>query len=151
MYICSMPPAHAQLEFFRADTSFSGPRPLAESRPSCGFPSPAEDYLENAIDLNRTLIQDKEATFYGRVRGNSMEDANIREGDVLVIDRSLQPQNNSIVLCVLHGEFAVRRLIKRNGSITLYPASLKYQPTPITPEMDFSVWGVVTYIIHKAQ
>ncbi len=143
--------AHAQLELFRADTSLRLPLPLAVSRLSCGFPSPAEDYLENFIDLNRTLIKDKEATFYGRVRGNSMEDANIHEGDVLVIDRSLQAQNNSIVLCALNGEFTVKRLIKRNGGITLYPANPKYQPIPITPEMDFSVWGVVTYIIHKAQ
>ncbi len=143
--------AHAQLELFRADTSLRLPLPLAVSRLSCGFPSPAEDYLENFIDLNRTLIKDKEATFYGRVRGNSMEDANIHEGDVLVIDRSLQAKNNSIVLCALNGEFTVKRLIKRNGGITLYPANPKYQPIPITPEMDFSVWGVVTYIIHKAQ
>lgn len=146
-----MHPAHAQLELLRADTTLNLPLPLAVSSLSCGFPSPAEDYLENFIDLNRTLIKDKEATFYGRVRGNSMEDANIHEGDILVIDRSLQAKSNNIVLCALNGEFTVKRLIKRSGSITLYPANPKYQPIPITPEMDFAVWGVVTYIIHKAQ
>lgn len=117
---------------------------------SCGFPSPAEDYIEQSLDLNKLLIKDKESTFFGRVKGNSMIDANILDGDVVVIDRSLDAKNNSIALCMLDGEFTVKRIIKRSGRIILHPANPQYRPIPITPEMNFHVWGVVTYIIHKA-
>lgn len=144
-------PRSQHLELFPAGHAPALALPLATFGISCGFPSPADDYMEQSLDLNQILIKDKEATFFGRVKGDSMEDANIRHGDVLVIDRSLEAQNNSIALCMLNGEFTVKRLALKNGSITLHPANPQYKPIPITPELEFSVWGVVTYVIHKAR
>jgi len=144
-------PTSKHFQLFQADLGTVLTLPVASYGISCGFPSPAEDYMEQSIDLNKTLITDKESTFFGRVKGDSMVDANIHEGDVLIIDRAKEAKNNTIALCMLNGEFTVKRIIKRNGSLTLYPANSKYQPIPITPDMDFAVWGVVTYVIHKAR
>lgn len=143
-------PVSQHLSLFHPDTATAMSLPVASYGVSCGFPSPAEDYMEQSIDLNKTLVTDKESTFFGRVKGDSMVDANIHDGDVLVIDRSMDAKNNTIALCMLNGEFTVKRIIKRNGCVTLYPANPQYKPIPITPDMDFAVWGVVTYIIHKA-
>lgn len=142
---------NCQIDLFRAD--FIAPLflPIATYGISCGFPSPAEDYMEQAIDLNQILIKDREATFFGRVKGNSMQDANISDGDVLVIDRALEAKNNDIVLGMLNGEFTVKRMEKRSGGITLLPANPQYKPIVITADMDFEVWGVVTYVIHKTR
>jgi DNA polymerase V len=117
---------------------------------SCGFPSPADDYFEQFIDLNDILIQDKTSTFFGRATGNSMEDANISTGDVLIIDRSLEAHNNSIALCILNGEFTVKRLLIEKNQVTLIPENKDYNPQVITDDMEFNIWGVVTYIIRKA-
>jgi len=138
------------IDLFRAEDGCELLLPIAALGISCGFPSPAEDYMEQSIDLNQILIKDKESTFFGRVKGDSMRDANIQEGDVLIIDRSLTAKNNTIALCMLNGEFTVKRILKRAGNITLVPANPGYKPILITPEMDFAVWGIVTYIIHKA-
>jgi DNA polymerase V len=125
------------------------PRPLVTL--SCGFPSPAQDYLEPALDLNELLIKHPAATFFGRVQGNSMSEAQIFEGDVLIIDRAINPRHNHIVLAVLQGEFTVKRLFKQGEKVALIPANPQFKPTTITADSDFSVWGVVTYIIHQAR
>ena len=127
------------------------PLPVATAGISCGFPSPAEDYMEQALDLNQLLVRDKEATFFGRVKGDSMKDAHIYEGDVLVIDRSLQAKNGDIVLAMLHGEFTVKRLSLSREGCSLLPENPLYQPIILTPDMDFSIWGVITYVIHKSR
>lgn len=139
------------IEIRAADSATELPLPFAIQGISCGFPSPAEDYMEQSIDLNKVLIKDKESTFFGRVKGNSMLDAHISDGDVLVIDRSLTAHNNSIALCMLNGEFTVKRIVKKAGKVFLHPANPSFRTIEVLPEMDFSVWGVVTYIIHKAR
>lgn len=124
--------------------------PLAE-RISAGFPSPAEEYLELAIDLNLELVKNPSSTFYGRVRGQSMRDAGIYEGDILVIDRSLTPVDGSKAVCYIDSEFTLKTLRVNAKGVWLMPANTDYEPIIITEENDFSVWGIVTYIIHKAR
>ena len=113
---------------------------LFSYRIPAGFPSPAEDFLEKRLDLNDYLIRNKPATFLVKVTGNSMEQAGIFEGDVLVVDRSVEPDD---------GEFTVKRISKKEEKLFLMPANDAYKPIEITEEMDFKVWGVVTYSLHK--
>lgn len=115
-----------------------------------GFPSPAEDYLSDSLDFNRDLIKHPEATFYGRVKGDSMEDAGICDGDIAVIDRSVEPQNGDIVVGYINNEFTIKRLDlshKEEGYIELCPANKKYHPIRIDEYDDFRVWGVVVWTI----
>lgn len=118
--------------------------------PVCaGFPNPATDFIEDNIDLNQLLIKHPAATFFIRVEGSSMNGAGIFSGDLLVVDRSIEPYNNSIVIAILDGEFTVKRLQKNNHSIVLVPENPDYRPIPVSKESDFAVWGVVTHVIHK--
>jgi DNA polymerase V len=123
--------------------------PMAGTGISAGFPSPAEEYMEAGIDLNLELIRNPDATFFGRVKGYSMKDAGISDGDVLVIDKSLEPRNGSIAVCFLDGEFTVKRILKENDAVFLLPANHDFKPVRITEENDFLVWGIVTYVIKK--
>jgi DNA polymerase V len=116
---------------------------------SAGFPSPANDYIENSIDLNRELIKNPEATFYGRVKGMSMKDAGIEEGDVLIVDKSITPADGMIAVCFIDGEFTLKRIRVGKKMITLLPANDQYKPVYVTEENDFSIWGIVTYVIKK--
>lgn len=118
-------------------------------RVSCGFPSPADDYVETALDLNELVIAHPAATFYVRVSGDSMMNAAICNGDIIVVDRAREPEHNSIVVAHLDGEFTVKRLSQRDGALYLVPENPLYQSIQITDTTDFSVWGVVTYCIHK--
>lgn len=123
--------------------------PLFNSPVSAGFPSPAEDYVELKLDLNEHLIQHPIATFFVKVSGNSMTGAGIKDGDLLVIDRALTAKNNDIVIGVINGEFTVKRIRTVKGVMFLVPENPNYKPIEITQEMDFQVWGVVSYVIHK--
>ncbi|MHB8595422.1 MAG: LexA family protein [Ktedonobacteraceae bacterium] len=114
-----------------------------------GFPSPADDYLEHDLDLNTLVIRHKESTFYIRVAGDSMEGAGIFEGDVLVVDRAEIPAHNSIVIAMLNGEFTVKRLYQKSDAVYLVPANPKYKAIRVTEAMQFQVWGVVTFCIHR--
>ena len=117
-----------------------------------GFPSPAEDYLHESLDFNRDMIKHPEATFYGRVHGDSMEDAGISEGDITVIDRSLEPEHGDTVVGYLNGEFTVKKLDlthKKDGCIELQPANKNYNPIRINSDDHFEVWGVVIWVIKK--
>lgn len=117
-----------------------------------GFPSPAEDYLHESLDFNRDLIRHPEATFYGRVDGDSMEDASICEGDIAVIDRSVDPQDGDVVVGYVNGEFTIKFLDlthKDEGYIELRPANKNYHPIRINENDDFEVWGVVVWTIKK--
>ncbi len=116
---------------------------------SAGFPSPADDYMEAGIDLNRELIRNPGATFFGRVKGFSMQDAGISDGDVLVIDKSLEPRNGAVAVCFLDGEFTVKRIRLEKGELFLVPENKEFQPIRITAGNDFMVWGIVTYVIKK--
>jgi DNA polymerase V len=115
-----------------------------------GFPSPAEDYLRNSLDFNRDLIKHPEATFYGRVDGDSMRDAGIDDGDIAVIDRSLEAADGDIIVAYVNEEFTIKRLDlkhKQEGYIELLPANKRYKPIRIDEGTDFEVWGVVVWTI----
>ena len=117
-----------------------------------GFPSPAADYLQESLDFNRDLIKHPEATFYGRVDGDSMIDAGICDGDIAVIDRSVEPMNGDVVVGYINGEFTIKFLDlthKKDGYIELRPANEKYQPIRINEFDEFEVWGVVVWTIKK--
>ncbi|HHH84583.1 MAG TPA: translesion error-prone DNA polymerase V autoproteolytic subunit [Firmicutes bacterium] len=116
---------------------------------SAGFPSPADDYTEGPLDLNEHLVRHPAATFFVRVQGESMVNAGIHSGDLLIVDRALEPGHRKIVLAVLDGEFTVKRLIERGGRLYLYPENPAYKPVEITEENRFEVWGVVTAVIHE--
>jgi len=122
--------------------------PLMNSAITAGFPSPADDHLDLPVDLNEYLVKHPAATFYVRVQGDSMDDAGIHQGDLLIVDRAESYGMGSIVLAVLDGEFTVKKLMKKNESLYLLSSNRAYQPIKIEAESDFKVWGVVTYIIH---
>ena len=138
-----------ELEFYSAETTTELKIPLFESGVSAGFPSPADDYLDLPIDLNEFLIKHPAATFYVRVKGNSMEGAGIRNGDLLIVDRAEEPRNKSIVLGVINGEFTVKRIKKKGSDLYLMPDNPEFKPIKIDDNMNFQVWGVVTYVVHK--
>ncbi|RDY57880.1 LexA family protein [Flagellimonas nanhaiensis] len=120
---------------------------LSNNSVSAGFPSPAEDFKQKRISLDRTLIRNKEATFYARVSGQSMVGAGLDDGDLLVIDRSLEGEHGKIAVCFLDGEFTVKRLHIEKGKITLMPENEKYRPIPVSKDSDLLIWGIVTYVI----
>ncbi len=121
---------------------------LFEAEVSAGFPSPAADYEEDKLDLNRYLIKNPAATFFVRVTGYSMMGAGIYSGDLLVVDRSLEPRDKSVVIAVIDGELTVKRIRIGNKKITLEPENENYSVQQITEDTDFQVWGVVTNVIH---
>lgn len=114
---------------------------------SAGFPSPAEDHLDNSIDLNKEFIKNKNATYFGRVNGDSMEGAGIHHGDLLIIDKSIEPTSNRIAVCFIDGEFTVKRLKIEKDVIWLMAENPKYQPIKATKENDFIIWGIVKHVI----
>ena len=116
---------------------------------SAGFPSPAEDFSELSISLDKHLIQNPSATFMAYANGISMVDAGIHHGDILIIDRSLNARDGDIIIAVLHGEFTVKQLSIINNTFFLLPKNPKYSPIKISDDMDFEVWGIVTYSIRK--
>lgn len=145
--------------------------PMMESGVHAGFPSPAQDYINSFIDLNKELVRHPAATFFARVVGDSMVDADVNEGDVLVVDKSIEPKEGDMAVCFIDGEFALKYIsfrdpadaarsvkaskpgvsydILRHQRIWLLPANEKYPPIEVTESNDFTVWGVVTYVIKK--
>ena len=115
---------------------------------NAGFPSPAEDHMDISLDLNEYLIKHPSATFYIYVKGTSMVDAGIYDGDLMIVDRSLSPTSNNIVVAIIDGEFTVKRILKKNNQIYLIPDNKSYSPICVNDNMDFQVWGVVTHTIH---
>ncbi len=120
---------------------------LQGSLVKAGFPSPAMDYMEEEIDFNKLLSPRPSSTFLVKVEGDSMLEAFIPPGAYLVVDRSVKPSNNMIVVAVVNGEFTVKRFIQNSSGIRLMPANPRYQPIPITEGTEFSIWGTVTNII----
>jgi len=121
--------------------------PLAQQGISAGFPSPADDFLELSIDLNKELIKHPYATFYGRVSGDSMTGAGLDDGDLLVIDKSLEPRDGKIAVCFVDGEFTVKRIKIEADAIWLMPENKKYKPLKVTQDNEFVIWGIVTSVI----
>ncbi len=120
-----------------------------EGRVQAGFPSPAQGEYADTIDLNRALITNPSATFCARVIGNSMVDAGINEGDLLIIDRSLTPHDGSIAVCFIDGDFTVKRLSVREEGIFLTPANADFPEMAVPEDSNFQVWGVVSHIIKR--
>jgi len=116
-----------------------------------GFPSPADDHMEKSLDLNEHLVSNPAATFFVRVQGDSMKDAGIRGGDVLVVDRSLTASDNQIVVAMLDGDFTVKRLRRNNGCVFLDAENASFPPIEISENQELVIWGVVTFVIHQAR
>lgn len=138
-----------KLTFFRPDLESDMQIPYITEGVSAGFPSPANDFLETTIDLNKELSENPLATFYIKVKGNSMIDAGINDKDVLVVDRSLEPQNNKIAICCIDGEFTVKRIQVEKDCLYLMPENPNYEPIKVTEENQLIIWGMVTYVIKK--
>lgn len=122
--------------------------PVFLGRLPAGFPSPADDYSEGKLDLNRHLIKHPAATFFVRVTGDSMIGAGIHSGDLLVVDRSLDAVDGNVIVAALDGELTVKRLSKRGEILRLLPANADYQPIEILTQHTFEIFGVVTNVIH---
>lgn len=136
------------LFFYRADYGCRVALPYASGGVQAGFPSPAQDYISESIDLNRELIEHPASTFYARVRGDSMSGEGICEDDILVIDRSIEPEHGDLAVCCLDGEFTLKRLcLADNGRVFLMPSNPRYRPIEIEEGQSFIVWGVVIYTI----
>ena len=135
------------LEIYSADTSTSLSLPFVESGISAGFPSPADDFLDASIDLNKEFVKNPSTTFYGRVKGDSMINAGLNNGDLLIIDKSLEPIDNKIAVCFIDGEFTVKRIKIEKDIIWLIAENEKYQPIKLTADNDFIIWGIVTTVI----
>lgn len=123
--------------------------PLSDERIAAGFPSPADDYASLKLDLNRELIKNPASTFYARVSGLSMIDEGINDGDLLVIDKSIEPFNGCLAVCCIDGEFTLKRFEKHKEYALLIPANKEFSPLKVTSENSFCIWGVVTYLIKK--
>lgn len=137
------------LEISTADLTSELSLPLADGGIKAGFPSPAQDFLDNAIDLNKELVRHPASTFYGRVKGDSMQDAGIYDGDILVIDKSLEPRDGDIAVCFVDGEFTIKYIRIEENAVWLIPANEHYKSIKVTEENEFLIWGIVTYSIKK--
>ena len=124
---------------------------LYSSSIEAGFPSPADDHLDVSLDLNKYLIKHPASTFYIYVKGDSMIEEGIYSGDIMIVDKSLNPKSNDIIIAVINGDFTVKKLYKKNNNLFLIPANKKYGLISITDEMDFEIWGVVTHTIHHCR
>ena len=138
-----------KLEFFIPKKENGIGQLLAEGGISAGFPSPADDFKETRISLDRELVKNKEATFYARVSGDSMVGAGLEDGDLLVIDRSKNPENGKIAICLIDGDFTVKRIKKEKHKLFLVPENKNYRKIEIKEENELVIWGIVEYVIKK--
>ena len=136
-------------EIYTASNSKKVLIPLLEGKVSAGFPSSAENFIDKSLDLNDLIIKHRAATFFIRVKGNSMIQAGIHSNDILVVDRSLAVSNNRIIIARINDELTVKRIKLEGEKLFLMAANDEYKPIEITEEMDFEVWGIVTFVIHQ--
>lgn len=125
--------------------------PLFGHKIAAGFPSPADDYIESRLDLNQLLVKNAPATFFLRVKGESMIGAGIFDGDILVVDRSIKPQHGAIVVAALDGELTVKRLSQASGKTALLPENPEFPPIHLKEGQELQIWGVVTNTIHTVR
>lgn len=135
------------LEFFTASSEWAVELPLVGESVKAGFPSPAEDFSEVSIDLNVALLKNPASTFFCRVSGDSMSDMGINDGDLLVVDKSLEPQDGKVAVCYIDGEFTLKEIKIEQDCCWLIPANKNYQALKVTEDNEFVVWGIVTYAI----
>lgn len=137
------------LEIKKIEESSNLELQVFDSRIQAGFPSPAQGSFADSVDLNHELINNPAATFCARVIGDSMIDSGINEGDMLIIDRSIEPSDGDIAVCFIDGDFTVKRILIKNDEISLVPANRKYPVIRVPKESNFVIWGVVSHIIKK--
>lgn len=137
------------LEFYTPDYSTSMELPYVDAGIRAGFPSPADDFIELSIDLNKHLIKHKDTTFFATVKGHSMKNAGIYDGDLLIIDKSLEPQNDKIAICQIDGEFTVKRIKIERNVVWLIAENEDFSPIKVTRENELIIWGIVTASIKK--
>jgi len=142
-------PKHQNLDLFSIINNTQINTPIFLDKVSAGFPSPATDYMENKLDLNEYLIKHPAATFIVKANGSSMTSASIYSDDLLIVDRSIAPKNNNIVIASIFGDLTVKKLKKKEKSLFLVPANNDYPSIEVKEEMECFIWGVVTYIIHE--
>jgi DNA polymerase V len=135
------------IDIFSADTETELALPFVDDGISAGFPSPALDFVDLSIDLNKYLIKNPSATFYGKVKGDSLINAGIHNGDLLIIDRSLEPTNGKIAVCYIDGEFTAKRIKLEKCVAWLIAENENYQPIKVTEANSFLIWGIVTHVI----
>ena len=138
-----------KLKIYQPDTATDREIPVAGSGVHAGFPSPAEDHIEGRLDLNKLAVTHPDATFFARVEGDSMKDDCIEDGDLLVIDKSLKPEDGNVVVSYLDGEFTLKSIQIKKGKIYIVPANEKYKVLEVSDDTDFRVWGVVRYVLKK--
>ncbi len=140
-----------KLILYSADLSSELGLPFADQGIRAGFPSPAQDYISESIDLNKELVRHPATTFYARAVGDSMWNFGIDSGDLLIIDKALEPRDGDIVVAYIDGEFTLKRvsIAKEDNCIWLMPGNDSYQPLKVTEESNFMIWGVLTYNIKK--
>lgn len=138
-----------KIKVFSIEDTTTPPIVFVESGVKAGFPSPAQDLINVGINLNDAIITHPETSFIARVDGNSMKDAGINDGDLLVIDRSLDPKDQDIAVCFINGEFTIKRISLNDDKLYLKPANTQYPDIEIKNEDSFRIWGVVTHCIHK--
>jgi DNA polymerase V len=137
------------LTFFLPDFENKFELPFIASGIKAGFPSPAADFDESKISLDNVLVKNREATFYAKASGTSMIGAGINDGDILVIDRSIEPQNNKVAVCFIDGEFTIKRIQVEKDCVYLMPENPTFNPIKVTDENELIIWGIVTYVIKK--
>ena len=136
-----------KITFFLPDFENTNELPFIAAGIKAGFPSPAADFDESKISLDNVLVKNREATFYAKASGTSMIGAGIDDGDILVIDRSIEPQNNKIAVCFIDGEFTIKRIKVEKDCVYLMPENEAFQPIKVTDENELIIWGIVTYVI----
>lgn len=139
----------ATLEFYTPDFSTELELPYIDAGLRAGFPSPADDFIEISIDINKEYIKNKDTTFFAKVKGNSMINAGIFDGDLLIIDKSLEPQNDKIAVCQIDGEFTVKRIKIEKDVVWLIAENDDFKPIKVTPDNELLIWGIVTASIKK--
>ena len=140
-------PLKTKLTFFKPDFENLRALPFFEGGIKAGFPSPATDFEGSQISLDKVLVKNFEATFYAKADGTSMIGAGIDDGDIMVIDRSLEPKNGKIAVCLIDGEFTVKRIKLEKDCMYLMPENPNYEPIKVTEENQLIIWGIVTYVI----
>ena len=136
-----------KITFFLPDFENPNELPYISSGIKAGFPSPAADFDESKISLDNVLVKNREATFYAKASGTSMIGAGIDDGDILVIDRSIEPQNNKVAVCYIDGEFTIKRIKVEKDCVYLMPENAAFQPIKVTDQNQLIIWGMVTYVI----
>ena len=142
-------PSDKPLKIYIPDDRMPFEIPLAESTVHAGFPSPADDFLEGSLDLNSLVVKHPEATFFARVEGDSMKDEGITEGDILVVDKAVEHYDGCLAVAYIDGEFTLKRVRIEPDRILLVPANPKYPVIEIAAGQDFTVWGVVKWVVKQ--